>query len=208
METDKKIIKALHEYPIGSIVVSLRGVQQHRREGDMFKVLPNSRSDRLYYKENVCSYKTKTWRKATDEEERYFRQGIRNINSIVRPMGKLPPINPDTDYFIVKSREEYRELFLHLNKGKPIDDIYMSYNVVDRWKYVTYCKDIRGWRLNTTTPYIPVLRYSWEVIPSTTPKTPNKEEQRHTIKGADDTSLKLKFYHNTTINNKLKLSKL
>jgi hypothetical protein len=69
-------------YNIGDVVVSLEKVDLRRNLGDMFKVSSKSNGNILYYNEFSCSSEIKSFRKATQEEEKAFNNGITNISDI------------------------------------------------------------------------------------------------------------------------------
>ena len=69
------------KYKIGDIVVSLTTMGNSRKEGDLFKVLPNS-SKSIYYAPKTSSSRPQDWRKATKEEEEAYNKGITNIHLI------------------------------------------------------------------------------------------------------------------------------
>ena len=70
------------KFKIGQIVVSLCDVGTCRKEGDIFKVLPDSYYGTLYYQGLINSVTAHEWRAATPEEIEAYEQGIRNIHQI------------------------------------------------------------------------------------------------------------------------------
>jgi hypothetical protein len=84
-ETEKKKEK-VEIFPgiyIGDIVVSLTKNGNNRDIGNMFDVLPSSRNNVLYYKEDVNSSNIRDWRKATPEEINAYNLGARNIDKLI-----------------------------------------------------------------------------------------------------------------------------
>ena len=63
---------------IDSIVISL-AYRGPRKPGDIFKVLPKSYSDTLYYTEINGSIHSDEWRLATENEIIHYNNGINNI---------------------------------------------------------------------------------------------------------------------------------
>ena len=71
------------KFPIGTVVVSLNKVGNFRNEGDLFKVLPNSKPHYFYYLDQTHSSNPSDWRAANEEEIQAFDNGITNINKMV-----------------------------------------------------------------------------------------------------------------------------
>ena len=67
---------------IGDIVVSLRDVGGARKIGDIFKVLPASKKDDLFYTKTKSSADKSSWRLATPAEIKLYNNGGKNINDI------------------------------------------------------------------------------------------------------------------------------
>lgn len=68
---------------IDSIVVSL-AYRGPRKPGDIFKVLPKSHSNDLYYTEVNSSFRNEEWRLATENEIIHYNNGIKNIYDILQ----------------------------------------------------------------------------------------------------------------------------
>lgn len=79
----KEDILVLDKFPIGTVVVSLNKVGNFRNEGDLFKILPNSKPHYLYYLDKTHSSNPSDWRAANEEEIQAFDNGITNINKMV-----------------------------------------------------------------------------------------------------------------------------
>lgn len=79
------------KFNIGDIVICVKVSSRwaERKEGDMYKVLPNSTKNYLYYKNNMNTYiyNKNDWRLATEEEVEAYNKGIKNINDIDNPHG-------------------------------------------------------------------------------------------------------------------------
>lgn len=73
------------KFIIGDIVVSLRNNEPYREEGDMFRVLPDSKQDVLYYKPSTNSQHPDDWRLATSKECDAFNNGVKNIKQLEEP---------------------------------------------------------------------------------------------------------------------------
>ena len=67
---------------IGDTVVSLIDVGIARKIGDIFRVLPYSKKNDLYYKKVTSSFDKESWRLATPEEIKFYNNGGKNINYI------------------------------------------------------------------------------------------------------------------------------
>lgn len=70
---------------VGDIVVSLTNIRDIRKDGDIFKVLPKSRTGGLFYEEYTSSSDRTYWRLATPEEMDFYNNGGKNINDMKRP---------------------------------------------------------------------------------------------------------------------------
>lgn len=82
-ETSEK--EVFGKFIIGDIVVSLRNNKPYREEGDMFRVLPDSKQDVLYYKPSTNSQLPGDWRLATTKECDAFNNGVKNIKQMEAP---------------------------------------------------------------------------------------------------------------------------
>lgn len=68
------------KFNIGDIVVSL-GENYYRKNGALYKILIDSKVDKLWYSSKYSANK-KEWRLATPEEEAFYESGGRNINDM------------------------------------------------------------------------------------------------------------------------------
>jgi hypothetical protein len=90
---EKKKIERMVVFPgiyIGDTVVSLRDVGGARKIGDIFRVLPASEKDDLFYTKSRSSADKSSWRLATPEEITFYNNGGKNINDI--PKKELSPL--------------------------------------------------------------------------------------------------------------------
>ncbi len=104
-----KTSHVLGKFSIGDVVVSTGEVLPYRQKGDMFVVHPESDSMLLYYKHDLSSSDTTSWRKATFEEAEAYRKGITNVSHIVKPV-VIPESNnyiPNTWYITVTEGNKY-----------------------------------------------------------------------------------------------------
>jgi hypothetical protein len=103
----KEELLVFGKYKVGDIVVSLKHAGVYRQVGELFTVLPNSKSNSLKYELTTSSQEADTWRPATPEEAEAYNQGVRNIADI----------KPKQDKRAVKfnSEEERRHILAHFN---------------------------------------------------------------------------------------------
>jgi hypothetical protein len=69
---------------VGDIVVSLRNFVGARKIGDIFRVLPYSKKDDLFYTKTKSSVDKSSWRLATPAEIKLYNNGGKNINDIFK----------------------------------------------------------------------------------------------------------------------------
>jgi hypothetical protein len=69
---------------IGDTVVSLRDVGSARKIGDIFRVLPYSKKNDLFYTKSKSSCDKESWRLATPAEIKFYNNGGKNINDILK----------------------------------------------------------------------------------------------------------------------------
>jgi hypothetical protein len=90
---EKKKIERMEVFPgiyVGDIVVSLIDVVISRKNGDIFRVLPYSKKNDLFYKKAISSSDKESWRLATPEEIKFYNNGGKNINYISKkPLSPL-----------------------------------------------------------------------------------------------------------------------
>ena len=79
---EKPEVLVFGKFKIGSIVVSLCEAIGYRKEGDMFKILPHSTKNTLYYRTQTNNPSKDDWRQASPEECKAFEQGITNIKDM------------------------------------------------------------------------------------------------------------------------------
>jgi hypothetical protein len=84
---EKKKIERMEVFPgiyIGDIVFSLIDVGSARKIGDIFRVLPASKKDDLFYTKTKSSADKSSWRLATPAEIKLYNNGGKNINDIFK----------------------------------------------------------------------------------------------------------------------------
>lgn len=75
---------------VGDTVVSLRDVGGARKNGDIFRVLPYSEKNDLFYTKTKSSCDNSSWRLATPAELKLYSNGGKNINDILKkPLSPL-----------------------------------------------------------------------------------------------------------------------
>lgn len=96
---------------IDDIVVSLEHIDRCRNVGDLFKVLPKSTKDCLYYLPGTNSYYRTEWRKATEEEKWWYEnKKIKNISEIYKVGDKVKNINSTWNSNAEESFYNYKEI--------------------------------------------------------------------------------------------------
>ena len=85
---------------VGDLVVSLRNRFDHRKEGDIIEVQRKSKKDCLYYRSGkssrhgeVCTTEFETFRKATSQEEQWYKSTFKGEVLNIRDMPKEIIIN-------------------------------------------------------------------------------------------------------------------
>ena len=99
---EKKKIERMVVFPgiyIGDTVVSLRDVGGARKNGDIFRVLPASEKDDLFYTKSRSSADKSSWRLATPKEITFYNNGGKNINDM--PKKELSPLELCKQFYSV-----------------------------------------------------------------------------------------------------------
>lgn len=144
------------KFNIGDIVVSLTDKNKCRNEGDIYKVLPESHSTRLYYKSDCNSSDLGDWRLASAEEANAYANGVTNIKQLDSPKETTKPIVSQflkDDYIVVLQEEisvsfpknhvfKQRETACYLRVYKDIRGEANGNNIADiskasLWRYAT-----------------------------------------------------------------------
>lgn len=91
-EQNPQEIVVFGKYKIGQIVVSLT-TNDYRKKGDLLKILPDSRSNAIFFTSDTCSSDQESWRAATNEEIRAYNNGVTNIKDIKTEVQKPKDLN-------------------------------------------------------------------------------------------------------------------
>jgi hypothetical protein len=130
---------------VGDIVVSLTNIRDIRKDGDIFKVLPKSRTGGLFYEEYTSSSDRTYWRLATPEEMDFYNNGGKNINDMKRPS----PLELCRKLFSVGDIVETTigpKTFTEIITQKILDNLSDTYN-----KGFVSCSSLNGWLYNAET---------------------------------------------------------
>ena len=87
MQSTEQKIEVFPGIYVGDLVVSLRNIHDHRKEGDIIEVHRKSKKNCLYYRSGkrsslgeVCATEFKTFRKATPEEIEWYKSAKKELH--------------------------------------------------------------------------------------------------------------------------------